>query len=217
MTISCRIIPQAVSVRYGLAIGARCAPFVLGLMYLFGKYNINVFLRNNNFGWQIAPVAYPTAKLLDYVLGQNEGHTYKKAELKSFLQFHRTGEEPLRDEEISILNGVLELNTKNVETIMTPIKVHVSSVRDKMVLLTCFETVGRCNIELRRHSRSRDCRCNVRIMAQFCIVSLTNSSSSLTSGYSRFPVHEPGNPLAFQGLLLIKKAILMLYISPPRR
>ena len=47
----------------------------------------------------------------------------KKAELKLFLQFHRTGEEPLRDDEISILDGVLELNARNVETIMTPIKV----------------------------------------------------------------------------------------------
>ncbi|KAH0838815.1 hypothetical protein J3R83DRAFT_7218 [Lanmaoa asiatica] len=94
----------AISVRYGLAVGARCAPFVLCLMYLF------------------APIAWPIAKLLDYVLGVNEAHTYKKAELKSFLQFHRTGEEPLRDDEISILNGVLELNTKNVETIMTPIQ-----------------------------------------------------------------------------------------------
>jgi metal transporter CNNM len=28
---------------------------------------------------------------------------------------------------------------------------------------------------------------------------------SLLSGYSRFPVHEAGNPLAFIGLLLIKK------------
>jgi metal transporter CNNM len=43
--------------------------------------------------------------------------------LKSFLQFHRTGEEPLRDEELSILNGVLELNTKEVERIMTPLRV----------------------------------------------------------------------------------------------
>ena len=51
--------------------------------------------------------------------------TYKKAELKLFLQFHRTGEGPLRDDEISILNGVLELNTKNAETIMTPLKVRV--------------------------------------------------------------------------------------------
>lgn len=27
----------------------------------------------------------------------------------------------------------------------------------------------------------------------------------LLSGYSRFPVHEPGNPLSFSGLLLVKK------------
>ena len=71
----------------------------------------------------LAPVAWPIAKLLDHVLGVHSAHTYKKAELKSFLQFHRTGEEPLRDDEISILNGVLELNTKNVEQIMTPIEV----------------------------------------------------------------------------------------------
>lgn len=147
------IIPQAVSVRYGLAIGARCAPFVLCLMYLF------------------APIAYPTAKLLDYVLGQNEGHTYKKAELKSFLQFHRTGEEPLRDDEISILNGVLELNTKNVETIMTPIK-------------------------------------DVVTLSSDTILDHATVDAILTSGYSRFPIHEPGNPLAFQGLLLIKKLLV---------
>jgi CBS domain containing-hemolysin-like protein len=52
--------------------------------------------------------------------------SHPQAELKSFLQFHRTGEEPLRDDEISILNGVLELNTKNVEQIMTPMKVCLS-------------------------------------------------------------------------------------------
>ena len=32
-----RIIPQAVSVRYGLSIGARCVPVVLALMYFFGS------------------------------------------------------------------------------------------------------------------------------------------------------------------------------------
>jgi hypothetical protein len=48
-----------------------------------------------------APIAYPIAKLLDYVLGSESGNTYKKAELKSFLQFHREGEEPLRDDEVS--------------------------------------------------------------------------------------------------------------------
>ncbi|KAG6909584.1 hypothetical protein DXG01_016623 [Tephrocybe rancida] len=98
------IIPQAICVRHGLAIGARCAPLVLALM------------------WILSPVAYPIAKLLDWALGGAEHNTYKKAELRSFLQFHRTGEEPLRDDEIAILNGVLELNTKNVESIMTPMK-----------------------------------------------------------------------------------------------
>lgn len=78
-----------------------------------------------------APVAYPLAKLLDWILGADEHHTYKKAELKSFLQFHRTGEEPLRDDEINILNGVLELNTKNVEQIMTPMKVRVNLSRKR--------------------------------------------------------------------------------------
>ena len=76
-----------------------------------------------NVWFQSAPIAYPIARVLDYVLGAGRHQTYKKAELKSFLQFHRTGEEPLRDEELVILNGVLELNTKEVERIMTPLRV----------------------------------------------------------------------------------------------
>ncbi|PPQ83850.1 hypothetical protein CVT25_000909 [Psilocybe cyanescens] len=146
------IIPQAISVRYGLSVGAKCVPLVLAMMYIF------------------APIAWPIAKLLDYVLGVGEHHTYKKAELKSFLQFHRTGEEPLRDDEIAILNGVLELNTKNVETIMTPLK----------------DTV---------------------ILSADTILDHKAVDAILLSGYSRFPIHEPGNPLAFVGLLLIKKLL----------
>jgi metal transporter CNNM len=146
------IIPQAASVRYGLSIGAVCAPFVLFLMYVF------------------APVAYPTARILDFVLGSNETHTYKKAELKAFLQFHRTGEEPLRDDEIGILNGVLELNTKSVEEIMTPMEDVVKLSSDTILDHKMLDAI-------------------------------------LSSGYSRFPVHEPGNPLAFVGLLLIKRLL----------
>jgi metal transporter CNNM len=146
------IIPQAVSVRYGLSIGARCVPVVLTLMYLF------------------APIAWPIAKLLDHVLGKSDVHTYKKAELKSFLQFHRTGEEPLRDDEICILNGVLERNTKKVESIMTPMK-------------------------------------DVVTLSSDTILDAKTIESLLLSGYSRFPVHEPGNFLAFSGLLLVKKLL----------
>ncbi|KAJ4485216.1 hypothetical protein J3R30DRAFT_1325590 [Lentinula aciculospora] len=98
------IIPQAVCVRYGLGIGAKCVPLVLALM------------------WILAPVAYPIAKVLDYALGTNEAHRYKRSQLKSFLQLHLTGTEPLQEEEVGILNGVLDLNAKHVETIMTPMK-----------------------------------------------------------------------------------------------
>jgi metal transporter CNNM len=122
-----RIIPQAVSVRYGLSIGARCSSIVLALMYFFGQsfllHPSHVIDRIHT----LAPIAWPIAKLLDKILGKDNVNTYKKAELKSFLQFHRTGEEPLRDDEISILNGVLELNTKKVEKIMTPMTVGPSS------------------------------------------------------------------------------------------
>lgn len=92
-------------------------------MYLFGNFNFLLPFSLSLKDTLLAPIAWPIAKLLDFILGANEQHTYKKAELKSFLQFHRTGEEPLRDDEIKILNGVLELNSKNVETIMTPLKV----------------------------------------------------------------------------------------------
>ncbi|KAL0580201.1 hypothetical protein V5O48_001794 [Marasmius crinis-equi] len=146
------VIPQAVCARYGLSIGATCAPFVLALM------------------WIMAPIAYPIAKLLDWVLGKDEAHTYKKAELKSFLQFHRTGEEPLRDDEISILNGVLELNNKSVEQIMTQMK-------------------------------------DVVTMSSETILDHEMLDHILTSGYSRFPIHEPGNKLAFVGFLLVKKLL----------
>ncbi|KAG1849355.1 hypothetical protein C8R48DRAFT_614271 [Suillus tomentosus] len=148
-----RVIPQAVCARHGLAIGARFAPFVILLMYLF------------------APIAYPVAKILDRALGIHDTHTYKKAELKSFLQFHRTGKEPLRDDEIGILNGVLELSSKNVEMIMTSI-------------------------------------CDVVMLSSDTILDHATIDAILTSGYSRFPVHKPGNPLAFEGLLLIKKLLM---------
>ncbi|KAF8625002.1 hypothetical protein AX15_005600 [Amanita polypyramis BW_CC] len=117
-----------------------------------------------------APIAWPIAKILDYALGSNEQHTYKKAELKSFLQFHRTGEEPLRDDEIAILNGVLELNNKKAEQIMTTLKDTVVLSADTILDHTTVDTI-------------------------------------MLSGYSRFPVHEPGNPTAFIGLLLIKKLL----------
>ncbi|KAJ2917581.1 hypothetical protein MD484_g2834, partial [Candolleomyces efflorescens] len=115
------IIPQAISVRYGLGIGASCAPLVIALMYI-----------------------------MDLALGCDERHTYKKAELKSLLQFHRTGAEPLREDEISILNGVLELGSKRIESIMTPLKNAMCLSMDTILDQATFDAIqtGRAHLLL---------------------------------------------------------------------
>lgn len=125
-----------------------------------------------------APVAWPIAKLLDWILGHDAGNTYvkseyadrsyKKAELKSFLQFHREGEEPLRDDEITILNGVLSLNDRHVNEIMTPIGDCLILPADKVLNREAVDQI-------------------------------------VLSGFSRIPVHEPGQPDNFIGMLLVKR------------
>ncbi|KAK9465670.1 hypothetical protein V1512DRAFT_44770 [Lipomyces arxii] len=98
------VIPQSVSVRYGLAIGAMFAPFVQLLMYI------------------MYPVAYPTALLLDNVLGEDHGTVYRKAQLKTLVSLHKSmGAERLNNDEVTIISAVLDLNEKPVGNIMTPI------------------------------------------------------------------------------------------------
>ena len=102
------IIPQSVCVRYGLQIGAFMAPFVLVLMYL------------------LAPIAWPTAKLLDRVLGEDEGTVYKKSGLKTLVTLHKTlGSSPgdrLNQDEVTIISAVLDLKDKPVGDILTPME-----------------------------------------------------------------------------------------------
>jgi metal transporter CNNM len=71
----------------------------------------------------LAPIAWPTAKLLDWSLGEDHGTTYKKAELKTFVSLHQQlGTENLNDDEVTIIRAVLDLNDKTVEDVMTPIQ-----------------------------------------------------------------------------------------------
>lgn len=99
------IIPQSICVRYGLPIGAWMSPLVLVLMYI------------------LAPVAWPTAKLLDRLLGEDHGTTYKKAGLKTLVTLHKTlgsAGEQLNSDEVTIISAVLDLKAKSVGSIMTP-------------------------------------------------------------------------------------------------
>lgn len=101
------IVPQSICVRYGLPIGAWMAPCVLLLMYV------------------MSPVAWPIAKLLDRLLGEDHGTIYKKAGLKTLVTLHKTlGEagEQLNSDEVTIISAVLDLKEKSVGSIMTPME-----------------------------------------------------------------------------------------------
>jgi metal transporter CNNM len=76
--------------------------------------------------WIMAPVAWPTAKLLDYLLGEDHGTTYKKAGLKTLVTLHKTlghsPDERLNEDEVTIISAVLDLKEKPIGNIMTPMK-----------------------------------------------------------------------------------------------
>ncbi|EPE25311.1 CBS-domain-containing protein [Glarea lozoyensis ATCC 20868] len=102
------VIPQAVCARYGSAIGAFMSPYVTALMWILG------------------PIAWPTARLLDYALGEDHGSVYKKSGLKTLVTLHKTlGPDPtsrLNQDEVTIISAVLDLKEKSVGDIMTPME-----------------------------------------------------------------------------------------------
>lgn len=133
-------------------------PLVLALMYVF------------------APVAWPTAKLLDRVLGEEHGTVYKKAGLKTLVTLHKTlghsANERLNEDEVTIISAVLDLKGKPVGSIMTPIE-------------------------------------DVFIMSSDTVLDGKMMNTILSAGYSRIPIHAPGEEQNFVGMLLVK--ILITY------
>ncbi|KAJ3008517.1 hypothetical protein HKX48_008488 [Thoreauomyces humboldtii] len=103
------IIPNAVCARNGLAIGAWFAPVVRVAMWLF------------------APIAWPVSKVLDLVLGHDEGTVYARAQLKTLIRIHEQGcglgtSGDLIHDEVGIISAVLDLKDKTVVQIMTPME-----------------------------------------------------------------------------------------------
>jgi len=101
------VVPQSICVRYGLQIGGYMAKPVLVLMYL------------------LAPLAWPTAKLLDKLLGEDHGTVYKKSGLKTLVTLHKNlGDvsQRLNQDEVTIISAVLDLKEKPVANVMTPME-----------------------------------------------------------------------------------------------
>lgn len=149
------IIPQSICVRYGLELGAFFAPYVLILMYI------------------MYPIAYPIAKLLDYLLGEDHGTFYRKNGLKSLVNLHHTmGTERLNLDEVTIINAVLDLKAKPVCDIMTPIEKVYTLPSDKILDEKTVEEI-------------------------------------FNAGFSRIPIHFPGEHYNYVGMLLVR--ILISY------
>ncbi|KAI7892734.1 putative hemolysin [Mucor mucedo] len=150
------VIPQSICVRYGLAIGAKTSGMVLALMYI------------------MYPIAYPTALLLDYFLGESHGTIYKKAGLKTLVSLHQSVNssdvDALTEDEVTIIGAVLDLRSKPVSQIMTPIA--------DVFTLSTEDLLDEALVD-----------------------------KILIAGYSRIPVHAPGDNLNFVGMLLTKRLI----------
>ncbi|KAI7793633.1 metal transporter CNNM4 isoform X2 [Triplophysa rosa] len=119
------IVPQALCSRHGLAVGA------------------NTIVLTKFFMILTFPLSFPVSKLLDFVLGQEIGTVYNRERLVEMLKVT----EPYNDlvkEELNIIQGALELRTKTVEDVMTPLSncftIHVDAVLDFNTMTEIMES-----------------------------------------------------------------------------
>nr|XP_057914259.1 metal transporter CNNM1 [Doryrhamphus excisus] len=96
------ILPHSVASRHSLAIASKtlCATRLLMLLFL--------------------PIAYPVSKILDILLHQEISSFYTREKLVAMLRVT----DPYHDlvkEELNIIQGALELRTKTVEDVLTPL------------------------------------------------------------------------------------------------
>ncbi|KAJ7747204.1 hypothetical protein B0H14DRAFT_2984906 [Mycena olivaceomarginata] len=106
IVIFAEIIPQSLFTRHGLYLGAKMAGFTKCLIYGLGI------------------IAWPVAKLLEFVLGSHHGIIYRRAELKELIAMHSshaTHGGDLRTDTVTIIGATLDLQEKVVRQAMTPI------------------------------------------------------------------------------------------------
>ncbi|KAJ6663372.1 hypothetical protein lerEdw1_009451 [Lerista edwardsae] len=94
------IFPQALCSRHGLAVGANTI-FITKLVMLL-----------------TFPLSYPLSRILDCLLGQEMRTIYTREKLVEMLKLT---DNDLLKEELNIIQGALELRSKTVECVMTPL------------------------------------------------------------------------------------------------
>ncbi|KAH7112759.1 putative DUF21 and CBS domain protein [Dactylonectria estremocensis] len=138
------VVPQSICVRYGLPIGGYMSQPVLALMYLLG------------------PIAWPTATLLDWILGEDHGTVYKKSGLKTLVTLHKSlGElsERLNHDEVTIITAVLDLKKKPVCEVMTRMEDVFTLAEDHILDEKTMDTIlssGYSRIPIYRAGSSTD-------------------------------------------------------------
>ena len=104
--IAGEVIPQALCTSRPLLIGAFFAPLIKLMMIV------------------TAPVSWPIAKLLDYLIGSENGNHFllKKTELHALVDLHSSAHGGhLESDEVSIMKGALSFGNRAVHSIMTPL------------------------------------------------------------------------------------------------
>ncbi|RDB21713.1 hypothetical protein Hypma_011126 [Hypsizygus marmoreus] len=118
IVIFAEIIPQSLFTRHGLYLGAKMAWFTKILIYVMGV------------------IAWPVAKLLEFVLGSHHGIIYRRAELKELIAMHSshaTHGGDLKTDTVTIIGATLDLQEKVVKQAMTPISdVFMLSIDSKL-------------------------------------------------------------------------------------
>lgn len=97
------ILPQAVCSRYGLQVGAITRYVMYGIMGA-------VFV-----------IAYPMSKILNVVLGKEIRTVYTRDKIREVMRRAKDGKE-MEENQFKLISGALDFKSKQVSSIMVPIK-----------------------------------------------------------------------------------------------